>query len=61
VKKVPAHQDEIDLFIDRAALQNVHPCVEKVAWTFDKLVPRASQMHISKMEKLHMHIISGVA
>ena len=58
MKKIAAHQDEINPFSDSVTPQNIHPCVEEIARAFGKLISRASQMHIRQMQKLHILIIT---
>jgi ribosomal protein S17 len=42
VKKVTAHQHKVDSLGDRVSLKHIHPRVKKIAWTFGKLISRAS-------------------
>jgi hypothetical protein len=53
MKEIPTHQNKFNSLVYRVPLEDVHPRLKKISRAFGKLVPRASQMHIRDMEKLH--------
>src|SRR4051794_27519012 len=58
MKKIAAHNDEIDLFADRVFLQNIDPRIEKITRRFVELITRAAEMHVRNVKKFHSVIIT---
>jgi hypothetical protein len=54
VKKVPAHDDEIDFLFDRIPMKNIDPRVKEIARTFGQRISCAAQMHVGDVQKLHV-------
>ena len=55
VKKIAAHQYEVDPAVDRVSAKHIHPRVEKIARAFSELIARTAEMHIGDMQKSHLH------